>query len=200
MLKAKAAKLSQAKPRQPRVWQGQSDEGLSTLKFPAIKKNLCGIQILCCWHDWTLDTEHLTPGFTLSTTPSTQCSVMHSPVHYRIPALHSTVHLIYSHTVPNSVTALLHTVPSTRSLTFLPECFSAWVWGRNERSSRTILLLLTRLEGAARYAGLLLAPAEGFGQKIAFYTFCVPNFGRFWWSVVTLVTFKKNIYQKYQIK
>ena len=44
------------------------------------------------------------------------------------------------------------------------------------------------LEGAACYAGLLLAPAEGFGrglflpfgQKKVFYVCFGPNFGNFW--------------------
>ena len=50
-------------------------------------------------------------------------------------------------------------------------------------------LLYSTLEGAARYAGLLLAPAEGFGrghflpfgQKIKFFFGLFwPNFGNFW--------------------
>ena len=55
--------------------------------------------------------------------------------------------------------------------------------------------LLNKLEGAARYAGLLLAPAEGFGlqprpsadsffcpsgKKKSFYVCFGPNFGYFW--------------------
>ena len=58
------------------------------------------------------------------------------------------------------------------------------------------------LEGVARYAGLLLAPAEGFGRgrflqfgqkKRAFYICFGPDFGHFWWSVVTSVTFSSNL-------
>ena len=56
------------------------------------------------------------------------------------------------------------------------------------------------LEDTARYAGLLLAPAEGFGQgffypsgkKRAFMLFW-PNFGNFWCSVVNVVTFSSNL-------
>ena len=56
-------------------------------------------------------------------------------------------------------------------------------------------MLLERLHGAARYAGLLLAPAEGFGLRTSpsddsffcpsgktksFYVYFGPNFGNFW--------------------
>ena len=65
------------------------------------------------------------------------------------------------------------------------------------------LLLLKWLEGAASYAGLLLAPAEGFNlrprpffalqaKKKKIYVCFGPNFGNFWWSVVTSVTFSSN--------
>ena len=42
-----------------------------------------------------------------------------------------------------------------------------------------------QLEDTARYAGLLLAPAEGFGLW--------PIFGNFWCPVVPLVIFSSNI-------
>ena len=49
------------------------------------------------------------------------------------------------------------------------------------------------LEDTARYPGLILAPAEGFGQgweqKRAYYAVL----GYFWSSVVTLVTFSSNL-------
>ena len=54
-----------------------------------------------------------------------------------------------------------------------------------------IYIYLYILKGGARYAGLLLAPAEGFGQglfvrpsakKSAFNISFVPNFGHFWWK------------------
>ena len=51
------------------------------------------------------------------------------------------------------------------------------------------------LEDTARYAGLLLAPAEGFGlwakkePNLLFW----PIFGNFWCIVVTLVTFSSNL-------
>ena len=56
------------------------------------------------------------------------------------------------------------------------------------------------LEDTARYAGLLLAPAEGFGRgffcpsgkKRAFLLFW-PIFGNFWCPVVTMVTFSSNL-------
>ena len=59
------------------------------------------------------------------------------------------------------------------------------------------------LEGAARYAGLLLAPAEGFGlqprpffalrAKKGFLCLFWPNFSHFWWSVVTSVNVSSNL-------
>ena len=59
-----------------------------------------------------------------------------------------------------------------------------------------------QLEGTARYAGLLLAPAEGyglrprfflpFGQKGAFYA-VFAYFRPFWCLVVTLVTLSGNL-------
>ena len=51
-----------------------------------------------------------------------------------------------------------------------------------------LLLCLVILEGAAHYAGLLLAPAEGFGRglflrkKRSFYVCFGPNFGNFWYQ------------------
>ena len=64
--------------------------------------------------------------------------------------------------------------------------------------------ILKLLEGAAHYAGLLLAPAEGFGlwpmpffcptgNKKSFHVCFGPNFGNFWWSVVTSVTFSSYL-------
>ena len=57
-----------------------------------------------------------------------------------------------------------------------------------------------KLEGRARYAGLILAPAEGFGQgffgpsgKKELFTLFVPILGHFWCSVVTSVTFSSNL-------
>ena len=57
------------------------------------------------------------------------------------------------------------------------------------------------LEDTARYAGLLLAPAEGFGlrprfflpfgKKRAYYAVWA-HLGHFWWPVVTLVTFSRG--------
>ena len=50
-----------------------------------------------------------------------------------------------------------------------------------------------------RYAGLLLAPAEGFGRgkaeakKETFLYYFGPNFVNIWWSVVTSVTFSSNL-------
>ena len=59
------------------------------------------------------------------------------------------------------------------------------------------------LEDTARYAGLLLAPAEGFGlQPRHFFAFRAKNdlimllwpiFGFFWCPVVTLVTLSSNL-------
>ena len=56
------------------------------------------------------------------------------------------------------------------------------------------------LEGTARYAGLLLAPAEGFSRgfvslraKKELIMLFWPVFGNFWCPVVTLVTFSSNI-------
>ena len=63
----------------------------------------------------------------------------------------------------------------------------------------------TALEGAARYAGLLLAPADGFGLQtglsLALWAqkelFCCFSFflilGHFWCLVVSSVTFSKNL-------
>ena len=65
--------------------------------------------------------------------------------------------------------------------------------------------------GTARYAGLLLAPAKGFGlwprpffalwaKKRGFYFFFYyffPNFGHFQCSVVTSVTFSSNLREGY---
>ena len=58
-------------------------------------------------------------------------------------------------------------------------------------------------EDMARYAGLLLAPAEGFGlcprpflpfkQKRELFMLFWPIFGNFWSPVVTLVTFGSNL-------
>ena len=63
-------------------------------------------------------------------------------------------------------------------------------------------LFLKILEDTARYAGLFLAPAEGFGlrpnvffglwaKKINCYAF-LANFRQFWFPVVTLVTLKRK--------
>ena len=45
--------------------------------------------------------------------------------------------------------------------------------------------------------GGLLPSAEAFfcpsGKKISFYVCFLPNFGHFWWSVVTSVTFSSNL-------
>ena len=59
--------------------------------------------------------------------------------------------------------------------------------------------LLSKLEDTARYAGLLLAPAQGFGRgrgffcpsgkKKSFFMMFWPIFGNFWCPVVTVVTF-----------
>ena len=64
-------------------------------------------------------------------------------------------------------------------------------------------LMLPILEDTARYAGLLLAPAEGFGlrprlflalraKKELFMLFW-PIFGDFWCPLVTVVTFSSNL-------
>ena len=47
--------------------------------------------------------------------------------------------------------------------------------------------LLDQLEGTARYAGLLLAPTEGFGLWLVMQFLL--SLGHFWCSVVTSVTF-----------
>ena len=70
------------------------------------------------------------------------------------------------------------------------------------------LTALTKLEDTARYAGLLLTPAEGFGRgffcplgkKRAFYAW--PIFDNFWCPVVTMVTFSSNLsnFERNQIK
>ena len=78
-------------------------------------------------------------------------------------------------------------------------------WNYNSSSAsyyHTSGLKETRRYGPLRYAGLLLAPAEGFGlrpslfcpsgKKRAFMLF-LPNFGNFWCSVVTVVTFSSNL-------
>ena len=74
----------------------------------------------------------------------------------------------------------------------------------NERKSWEIVYLYfnNKLEDTARYAGLLLAPAEGFslqprlflafGQKRPILLFW-PILGNFWCQVVTLVTFCSNL-------
>ena len=58
-----------------------------------------------------------------------------------------------------------------------------------------------KLEDTARYAGLLLAPAEGFGRgfflpfgqkKIFLCCFC-PFFGDFWCPVVAMESFSSNL-------
>ena len=57
------------------------------------------------------------------------------------------------------------------------------------------LVYKLRLEGTARYAGLLLAPAEGFGLRprlfLPFVFLLI--LGHFWCSVVTSVTFSSNL-------
>ena len=60
-----------------------------------------------------------------------------------------------------------------------------------------------KLEDTARYAGLLIAPAEGFGlwprlicpsgKKKSFFLLFWPIFGNFWCPVVTVVTFSYNL-------
>ena len=59
---------------------------------------------------------------------------------------------------------------------------------------------LSRLEDTARYAGLLLAPAEGFGRgffalraKNELFMLFWPILGDFWCPVVTVVTFSSNL-------
>ena len=54
------------------------------------------------------------------------------------------------------------------------------------------LLYYAQLEDTARYAGLLLAPAEGFGHQPRLMLFW-PNFGNFWCPVVTLLTLSSNL-------
>ena len=64
------------------------------------------------------------------------------------------------------------------------------------------VISLCKLEDTARYAGLLLAPAEGFSlwpklylpfaQKIPYYA-VLPHFWRFWCPVVILVYFSGNL-------
>jgi hypothetical protein len=64
-------------------------------------------------------------------------------------------------------------------------------------------VVLQTLEGTARYAGLLLAPAESFGlrpriflpfgQKKELIIQFWPIFGIFWSPVITLLTFSSNI-------
>ena len=59
----------------------------------------------------------------------------------------------------------------------------------------------------ARYAGLLLAPAEGFGRGIfcpsgkkrAFYAL-MAHFWQFWCPVVTVLTFTSNFERNQQKK
>ena len=54
-------------------------------------------------------------------------------------------------------------------------------------------IFLTLLEEMACYAGLLLAPAEGFGRgKKELIMMFRPIFGNFWCPVVTLVPFTSN--------
>ena len=64
--------------------------------------------------------------------------------------------------------------------------------------------LLLKLEDTARYAGLLLAPAEGFGlppriffcslgKRKEFIMLFWPILGNFWCAVVTFVTFSSNL-------
>ena len=56
-----------------------------------------------------------------------------------------------------------------------------------------IFHLTCKLEDTARYAGFLVAPAEGFGfgrgKKKAYYAVLA----NFWCSVVTLVTFSSKL-------
>ena len=49
------------------------------------------------------------------------------------------------------------------------------------------------LEGTSHFAGLLLAPAEGFGLQPRFFTLIVLILGHFWCSVVTYVTFSSDL-------
>ena len=56
------------------------------------------------------------------------------------------------------------------------------------------------LEDTARYAGLLLAPAEGFGFRLRFFRakkelimLFWHIFGKFWCPVVSLVSFSSNL-------
>ena len=85
-----------------------------------------------------------------------------------------------------------------------------------QASSRTFLLIPSyskQLEGTARYAGILLAPAEGFSfwPRICFwaqkelFTLFVLILGHFWCSVVICVIFRKkfkhsNVLKKINLK
>ena len=55
-----------------------------------------------------------------------------------------------------------------------------------------VILNYQTLEDMARYAGLLLAPAEGFGLRPRLFMLFWPIFGNFWCSVVTVVTLSSN--------
>ena len=55
-----------------------------------------------------------------------------------------------------------------------------------------VYYLTVGLEDTARYTGLLLAPAEGFGRRQVIMLFW-PIFDNFWCPVVTLVTFSSNL-------
>ena len=77
-------------------------------------------------------------------------------------------------------------------------CFTSNTW----KTLRIKLEVLMELKDMARYAVLLLAPAEGFGlrprlfcpsgKKRAYYT-VLAYFCYFWCPVVTLVTFSSNL-------
>ena len=49
------------------------------------------------------------------------------------------------------------------------------------------------IEGTARYAGLLLASAEGFGLRPRLFTLFVPMLGHSLCSVVTSASFNSNL-------
>ena len=61
------------------------------------------------------------------------------------------------------------------------------------RILRNVLCYFTvELEDAARYAGQLLAPAEGFGLRPRLIMLFWPILGHFWCPVVTLVICSSN--------
>ena len=79
--------------------------------------------------------------------------------------------------------------PPASELSELPHLVSS----KTMRLSKISVTINPQLEDTARYAGLLLAPAEGFGRakKRAYYA-VLNNSGNFWRPVVTLVSFSSN--------